>query len=547
MQGKIVLLSVIILTVGVFFAMALWVVSLRKAVAGRTRELRQSETKYRNLFESSPVMIWSMSLPEYHLDVASPAAKKVTGHSPEKFERDPFFWKKVVVEEDLPKVEKSITEAVEKKHEISFESRCHDPEGKIRHLRTVAVPIMDHDHKIFRIEGITEDVTQQNMLEEQLRRSQRMESIGQLAGGIAHDFNNLLTVILGRSALLLETVGPEHPWNIDLHAIHQASAQAADLTTRLLAFTRQTVRHPITVGLNQLVEDTIKLLHRSLPENVEIDTKLRAEMASVEVDPTQIQQALMNLCINACDAMPEGGNLTIRTDVRVVDSARASESTEARTGTFALLCVADDGKGMDADTLHHVFEPFFSTKPDRGTGLGLTMVYRIIRSHKGWITAYSQPNEGSLFEIYLPLSDKHPMPKMAELPPRGGNECILFVDDQPEICEAGKKFLASYGYQVITSSEGKQALEIYRAQYNRIQLLLLDVVMPVMSGADIFRECKIINPDVKVLLTSGYGSEGGAEELLAEGAAGFVQKPFTAVTLARSVRNILDSKPSSKV
>jgi PAS domain S-box-containing protein len=390
--------------------------------------------------------------------------------------------------------------------------------------------------------GIVRDVTERKQLEAQLRQAQKMEAIGQLAAGIAHDFNNLLTPIGGFAELLLRKA-PEGSRQYEyLRQIKIGADRAAALTGQLRLFTRQEKgeRHP--VQLNSVVEETRDLLEHSLPKEITIELRLASELWAVEGDPSQISQVLMNLCLNARDAMPDGGTLTLETRNVTLDEEGARAIPEARPGRYVRLSVADTGYGMSPEVQARLFEPFFTTKEiGKGTGLGLSVVYGIVKGHNGFINVYSEEGRGSTFHVYLPaieLTVEGREVEMLELPT--GTETILMVDDEERVRELGQRVLELCGYTVLMAEDGLQALEVYQAHRGEIALVVLDVIMPQMGGRECLRRLREMDPGVRVLISTGYTVNGSAQQLVAEGALGVVEKPFQLYDFAAAVRAALD-------
>lgn len=405
-------------------------------------------------------------------------------------------------------------------------------------------PVRDDQGRIVNFVVIKRDVSQEVALQQQLLQAQKMEAVGTLAGGIAHDFNNLLQVTLGFSEMLLmdkKESDPEYP---DLQKIMQAARNGADLVQRLLTFSRKLEPNPAPVNLNQRINQLEKLLGRTIPKMIEIDLSLDDNLAAVNADPTQMEQAIMNLAINARDAMPDGGKLTIKTRNVTVDEEFCRKHPGAKPGKFVMLEISDTGHGMDRDTLDHVFEPFYTTKEvGRGTGLGLAVVYGIVEQHEGYIACDSQPGVGTSFKIYLPAfaesrgTDSEQPPIM----PKFGTEIILLVDDEESVRDFSQRILHRAGYTVIAASNGREALELYEKGKDAISLVILDLIMPEMGGKQCLQELLKINPEIKVLVASGYSGDGPDADPV-EGAAGLMQKPFRVQDLLIKVRQVLDSQ-----
>jgi len=403
--------------------------------------------------------------------------------------------------------------------------------------------LQDEPHALI----ITRDISQikaaeqeRKQLEGQLRQAQKMEAIGTLAGGIAHDFNNLLMGIQGRNSLMMAELSADHPHREHLGEIQSYVRSAADLTRQLLGFARGGKYELRPVNLNELVDVTARMFARTHKE-IRVRTDLAPDLGVVEVDPGQIEQVLLNLLVNAWQAMPGGGDLYIRSANAAISSDQP-HAAELKPGEYVQVAVKDTGSGMDAATQERIFEPFFTTRGmGRGTGLGLASAFGILRNHGGHIAVHSEKGRGTTFTLYLPVSDKPLQPSAAattELHP--GGETILLVDDESMILDVGQKLLEKLGYQVKTARSGKEAVEIYRQCQNTIDLVILDMVMPTMGGGRTFDALKAVDPRIRVLLSSGYSLDGQAADILQRGCRGFLQKPFALGTLSQKLREVLD-------
>jgi PAS domain S-box-containing protein len=400
------------------------------------------------------------------------------------------------------------------------------------------LPVTDERHRTIII--ILNDVSERKRMEAQLFQAQKMEAIGTLAGGIAHDFNNLLMVIQGNASLMLLNIDPSHPHYEMLLSIGKQVQSGSKLTNQLLGYARKGKYEIKVIQLNQLVEETSKTFGRTRKE-ITIHRELADNLFSIEGDPGQIEQVLMNIFVNAADAMPEGGDLFLKTrntshwDIK-------GKLYQPTPGDYVLLTIADTGIGMDPKTLERIFDPFFTTKElGRGTGLGLASVYGIIKGHDGYIAVESEKGQGTTFRIYLPASRGRVLEtvKMPDLLVKGTGT-ILLVDDKELILEVGKGFLKVMGYIVLTARGGREALETYKKHQDTIALVILDIVMPSMKGGEVFDRLKEINPDVKVLLSTGYSIDGEATKILERGGKGFIQKPFDIKQLSQSIRAVLE-------
>ena len=392
--------------------------------------------------------------------------------------------------------------------------------------------------------GMAVDTTEQKHLETQLLQSQRMETIGRLAGGVAHDFNNLLTVIRGYCDLVIDRTIQDSVAQNQLAHIDKATSQATSLTRQLLAFSRRQVLQPKVFDLNSLVLDADKMLQRLLGDHIELATHTAENLGAVKADPGQIEQVILNLVINARDALPDGGKITIETANIELDASYVLDHVGAKTGRYVMLAVTDTGTGIDEQTLAHIFEPFFTTKEvGKGTGLGLSMVYGIVKQSGGSIWVYSEKDRGTTFKVYLPRTDElaQPIaPTAAPVKTVAGNEVILLVEDDPMVRELALDVLQRNGYQVLQAATPELALETCRLHTDRIHLLLTDVVLPGMNGGELARLVEQLRPDLRVLFMSGYTDNAVLQNVDLRTGLSFLQKPFTPTTLAEKVREILD-------
>ncbi|MFC1812662.1 PAS domain S-box protein [Thermodesulfobacteriota bacterium] len=388
--------------------------------------------------------------------------------------------------------------------------------------------------------GIARDVTERKKLEAQLHQAERMESLGTLAGGIAHDFNNLLMGVQGRTSLMKMDTESGHPHFEQLKGIEDYVKSAAELTNQLLGFARGGKYEVKTTDLNKVIVKQNKMFGRTRKE-INIRGDYEKNLWSVEVDKGQIEQVLLNLYVNAWHAMPGGGDLHIKTENVSIDK-NFVEPYQAAPGNYVKISVTDNGVGMDEATRRRIFEPFFTTKDmGRGSGLGLASSYGIIKNHAGFILVSSEKGSGTTFEIYLPASDKKAVEdRTVRKGILTGSETILLVDDEDMVIEVGQQILATLGYNVLTARGGKDAINVFEKQPDRIDLVVLDMIMPDVGGGDAYDKMKAVNPDVKVLLSSGYSVDGQATEILERGCDGFIQKPFNIEQLSKKIREILD-------
>jgi len=416
-------------------------------------------------------------------------------------------------------------------------------DGRTVWLETSKLPMRDAGGNVIGVLGVWQDVTERRRLEEQLRQSMKMEAVGRLAGGVAHDFNNLLTVINGYSDMLVAQLAASDPMHELARHVHKAGRRAAELTRQLLAFSRKTVLVPAVIDLNALVADLRKLLAPIIGEDIDLDIRPCPDLWRVKVDPGEMEQVVMNLVVNARDAMPVGGKLTIETANVTLDAEYAATHADARAGDFAQLAVSDTGCGMDAETRRRIFEPFFTTKGRHGTGLGLATVYGIVKQSGGQVDVYSEPGLGSTFKIYLPRErGSAPLSRSGQgvrVAPRG-SETVLLAEDEEAVRRLARFILERQGYTVLEASDGAIALRVAQENPGKIALLITDVVMPNVSGPQLAEQLSRESPELKVLFLSGYTDDAIVRHGIIEGQAQFLQKPFSPDVLACKVREVLD-------
>jgi len=424
-----------------------------------------------------------------------------------------------------------------------FTNRRKD--GRLSHEEATISPVKDASGKIINFVAVKRDITEHLELSKQLLQAQKMEMVGTLAGGVAHDFNNILQVALGYSDLILADEELPGRFRADLQKIYESARRGADLVQRLLTFSRKTEFNPQPLNLNRRINEMRKMLERTISKMIDIQLFLGANLATINADPPQIDQVLMNLAVNARDAMPEGGKLIIETVTVILEEEYARTHLGAKSGHHVLLVVTDTGSGMDKDTSEHIFEPFYTTKAvGEGTGLGLAMVHGIVKQHGGHVTCDSKLGQGTTFKVYLPalVSDEDMEEARVGPMPLGGSETILLVDDEELIRDLGFRILTNAGYRVITARNGKEAVELYHARGDTIALIILDLIMPGMGGKQCLEGLLSLNPSAKVVIASGYSADGPTKEVLSEGAKGFVNKPYDIRQVLEVVRNVLDAE-----
>lgn len=420
-----------------------------------------------------------------------------------------------------------------------------DKNGKVIHFHCTAnVVLKDEEGKPMAVLEISRDITERRRLEEQIRHAQKMEAVGTLAGGLAHDFNNILAGIIGYSSLVKKSLEKGHPLLADMEAIERLSWRGSDLTAALLSFSCRGRYQPEPLNINNLIVEVIKFVERTSGKRIDMRTELLPDTSSVYADRGQIYQVIMNLCINACEAMPEGGTLTVKTANAELDKALFKAHPDLKEGPFVSVIVSDTGAGMDFGMRERIFEPFFTTKAEKsGTGLGLAVVSGIVSRHGGYIEVESVPGRGSIFKVYLPATSG----KVREARPQPvvslkGDETILLVDDDRDIRDSVERLLGANGYTVIPASNGEEALKILEKKKDDIHLVLLDMIMKGIGGEETFIRMRKIASDLPVILCTGYSLDSGTQRLLDKGANDFIQKPFDPNSLALKIRKVLDGR-----
>jgi len=509
-----------------------------QALRSSEKALRQSEANFRSLVLNSPFAIFRSSLGGRFLD-ANPALLEMLGCDSES-ELMVFGLSAGVSGESAEQVSHCFqSEKAFRAIEVGWKRK----NGKSIVASLTGRPVRDSGGRVTHFEVIAEDVSERKALEAQLRQAQKMECVGRLAGGVAHDFNNLLVVILGYSEVLEDRLG-DSELGKHAHQVRKAGERAASLTRQLLAFSRQQVLEPKVLSLNEIVADIENMLRRLIGAHVELTTALAPDLGHVKADQGQIEQVIVNLAVNARDAMPKGGKLVIEAANVALDEAFASQHPPTIPGPYARLTVTDTGIGMDPETQSHIFEPFFTTKgKDKGTGLGLAVVYGVVKQSGGYIWVYSEPGKGTMFEVYLPLVEEavgETSPSTKRSKSLLGSETILLVDDDESVRLLTRAFLTQSGYTVLDAENAAQALEIARQYQGTIHLLLTDMVMPGVSGATLTERIAALRPDTKALLMSGYTEYTGAVQGFLDSGVFFLQKPFTRDALTGKVREVLD-------
>jgi len=513
--------------------------SMTRAIGDRERRLVESEEKYRLLVENASDAIFVVQ--DTLFAFANPQTEKMTGCRAEELAEIPFA--DFIHPEERERVMEDFRRRIE--GEVlsgTYPFRIVDRRGRESWVLLNAIGI-DWEGRPATL-NFVRDITEQKMFELQALQAQKLEAVGTLAGGIAHDFNNLLQTVQGYAELCLMRSGGDPTMREDLQQISEAAQRGGELTRQLLLFSRKGESRMRPLDVNGEVEKTVKVLKRTLTSMIEVETRLEPRAMMVNGDPSQIDQVLMNLAVNARDAMPGGGRLTIGT-AAVRLGKKSGECPGVEEGDYVLLSVSDTGHGVDDETLEHIFEPFFTTKEaGRGTGLGLAMVYGIVGNHEGCITCFSPPGEGATFRVWLPLlAQGEALPgEGEEEEPVGGSETVLLVDDERPLRDLGEKVLTSFGYTVLTASGCREALETFRKEGERIDLVILDMIMPGLGGKECLRQLLERDPGARVLLSTGFSGRDSEEEIVALGGRGLIHKPYTVNVLLREVRSVLDGE-----
>ncbi len=514
-----------------------WEIVQRKWAEGAVKE---SDKQYRTLFEESIdgvcSVLWDGTITDANssfCELFGYTSRELIG----KNIRELYF-----TPADRPRFQ----EEIEKKGFLKdYELKLRKRDGTEVDSQLTSSVDFGEDGSITGYRSILRDLTESKKLHRQLLQAQKMEAVGTLAGGIAHDFNNILQVVLGYSELVFAEEDMPDRLRDDLGRVLLAARKGADLVQRLLTFSRKSEAKPLILDLNHRIRQTQKFLQRTISKMIDIELILADDLARVHADPTQMDQVLMNLAVNARDAMPEGGKLVIETANVFLDEECGKALLGVKPGEYVLLSLSDTGHGMDKETVAHIFEPFYTTKEaGKGTGLGLAMVYGIVKQHGGYIICYSEPGEGTTFKIYFPVIEMEidqdvttsgPMPAF-------GTETVLLVDDEEFLRDLGKRILERSGYTVLIAANGKEALDLYRRERGKISLVILDLIMPEMGGKECLEELLRIDPKARVLIASGFAANGQSKEAIEKGARGFVDKPYNVKRMLQAVREVLDSE-----
>jgi len=518
-------------------------------------EIREQRERLKTIVDTVPGVVfeaWGRPDRDSTVDFVSDFAEPMLGYSVAEWSATPGFWLSIVHPDDKERVGKELAMQFAERKVGAMEFRWIGKDGRIVWVRAHTVVIFDQAGTAAGVRGVVTDITGRKQMEdalreseEQLRQSQKMEAVGRLAGGVAHDFNNLLTAINGYSSLALQRLDGDHPIRSYLEEIKKAGDRAANLTRQLLAFGRKQILQPLALNLNDTVVDMSKMLQRLIGEDVELITKLDPGLSRIKADPGQIEQVLVNLVVNAKDAMPQGGKLTIETRNVTIDQEYADKHADPEPGRYILLAVSDTGTGMDDETERHIFEPFFTTKEKgKGTGLGLSTVYGIVKQSGGNVWVYSELGHGTTFKIYLPQFEAGPAKTevaSVEAPAIGGTETILLVEDEDVVRALASQILQQAGYKVMAAGRGDEAIRMSSEYASEIHLLLTDVVMPETSGKEVAKSVSSTRPGVRVLFMSGYTDEAIVHHGVLDKDVEFIQKPFAPAALVKKVRAVLDA------
>jgi len=519
---------------------------------GAEKVLRQSEERYRRITGAVTDYIFTVRIDNGHPveTVHGPASVAVTGYTPEEFASDPYLWIRMVPEEDHAAVQEQASRILLGQDVQPIEHRILRKDGAIRWVRNTLVPHYDTQGKLLSYDGLIRDINERKEAEEatakleaQLHQAQKIKAIGTLAGGIAHDFNNILAAILGYTELTMYDLPEGSLARANLEQALKAGMRAKNLVQQILTFSRKSEQERRPVQIHLIVKEALKLLRSSLPATIEIRQNIDTKCGVVLADPTQIDQVMMNLCTNAYHAMHErGGVLEVSLNVFEIDAAFARTHANLQEGSYVRLTVSDTGHGMDRATMERIFEPFFTTKAvGDGTGMGLATVHGIVTSHDGAITVHSEPEKGSTFHVYFPRLDSilQPEAQTTEPVPRG-KERILFVDDEEQLVRMGQQMLERLGYHVTVRTSSVEAVEAFRAQPDRFDLVITDQTMPNMTGVELAKELMRIRPDVPIILTTGFSEVVTPQEAKNAGIREYIMKPVVARDLAQAIRQVLD-------
>ncbi len=520
-------------------------------------EIQTQRQRLNAIIANIPGVVWEAGVnsqaSDRFVNFVSDYVEKMIGYTPAEWMSEPDFWLKIMHPEDRQHTELEVQSVIEKSGKGVQQYRWIAKDGGIVWVETQMIIATDENGKPFSLRGISIDVSERKAIEEalqkseeQLRQSQKLESVGRLAGGIAHDFNNMLTAINGYSDLILRELGDDDSLRNKVLEIKKAGERSAALTHQLLAFSRRQVLQPKLLDLNKSVREMSQLLHRLIGEDIQLNIALSSHPSCVEADPGQLSQVIMNLVVNARDAMPQGGDLIVKTEKVRFEKEPVAQFAPQHTGDFVMLSVIDTGIGIEDKIFEQIFEPFFTTKQvGVGTGLGLSTVYGIVKQSGGYIWVNSAVGKGAEFKVYLPYVEEKAAAKKERKAPEQfpyGTETILLVEDEEMVRSLTRRILEVCGYTVIEARNGIEAMKFCEDAACHIDLLMTDVVMPQMSGRELSEKMSALRPQTRTLFTSGYMNDRTMRLGVSEDAVNFIQKPFAPDVLARKIREMLDGK-----
>ncbi len=508
------------------------------------QSLRETEERFQQISCNINEVFWIVDVRSGRLLFVSPAYEKIWRRPIQELYDNPSVWIETVHEEDRARVDAATSSGyVDGTYNLQY--RIVVPDGSIRWIQDRAFPVRDAAGAVERVIGVARDITENRKLEEQFRQAQKMEAVGQLAAGVAHDFNNMLAVIHMQVGLLAAQDPLSQRQTALLGEMEGVIQRAADLTRQLLTFSRRQTMMPRDLDLNQIVTDLSKMVWRILGEDIHRELRISPTPLFMNGDPGMIDQVLMNLTVNARDAMPEGGRLCIQTSAVEFTEADVEKSPQVRPGPFACLSVTDTGAGIPPEVLDRIFEPFFTTKESgKGTGLGLATVFGIVQQHQGWVSVESEVGVGTTFRVYFPMLPAAQLPIECTLREPGtlhGSETILVAEDDPALRASVRIALTIHGYRVLEAATGMGAMQAWVNNRDEISLLLTDMVMPDgMNGKELARQLLTEAPELKVIYMSGYSAEVAGKDLALEEGKNFIGKPFSAQKLVEAIRRLLD-------